>query len=190
MILTYFDMEGVCMPEFLRVSIIISLILNLISAFSTAYKTSILKKFADCICILWKESFTHSILHKYVYKEPWYRYSFTYKLVFKIANLADKLLGGIFRIVKAMLFGSELKGGFVKAYNMSLTDKCYCIGGLLISIPVGAILASIVFNSFNMFTFIISWAMFFVGVMAVIVAIYGKDSILIKLIRSFISIIK
>ncbi|MGN1318352.1 MAG: hypothetical protein ACI4VF_04995 [Lachnospirales bacterium] len=178
------------MPDILRGSILISFILKVISVFGKAYKLSFLKKIADKINICIKESVIFKILRKYVYKEPFYRYSLTYRLVFRIANLFDKLFGGIFRIFKSMLFGSEISDGFSKIYNMSLTDKCYFAGGLLISIPVGAAIAGILLNNFNEFTFIICWAMFFVGVMVVIIAIYGKNSVLVKLFRSFINIIK
>lgn len=178
------------MPRFLKGSIIISFITNLIFVLVNAYKTSLLKRFADGISLCWKQSITHSILHNYLYKQPWYRYSLTYRIVFKLANLADKLMGGIFKMIRAMLHGSGIKDSFVRAFNMTLTDKCYFIGGLLISIPVGALVAGIALNSVTIYTLIMCWAMFFVGVMVVVVAIYGRDSILIKLVRGLLTALK
>ncbi len=178
------------MPDILKGSFIVSFILKVIYVLKNAYDKSILKKFVQKAGICFKNSITRKILASYVNKNPWYRYSFTYKIVFVLANAADKIFGGIFAVVKAMLKGSFISDSFKKAFNMSLTDKCYSGGVLLISLPVGVLSASIVFESFTMFTFVICWAMFFVGIMVVITGLYGKDSIIVRLIRGFIAIIK
>lgn len=177
------------MPEFLKGSIIISLILNIVSAFDRAYKDSLLKRALAKTDLCFKNSLFYKILSAYVNKRPWYRYSLTYRLVFVVANLFDKLFAGIFNIVKAAFKGSVAADSYKKAYYMPFDDKCYTIGVLLISLPVGIILASIVFKSFALLTLVMSWGMFITGVMVVIVGVYGRDSLVIKGVREVIKVI-
>lgn len=178
------------MPEFIKGSKLVSIILKFVVMFANAYDNSNTKNTLASISNCFKASVTHKILSMYANKKPWYRYSFVYRLVHILADVADKLLGGIYKLFKYLFKGSITIEDGKKVMLMSSRDKCYCVGVLLISLPVGALLASIVFKSATMLTFVMCWTMFFAGILIVLVAEYGKDSIIIKLIRHFIAIIK
>lgn len=171
------------MPEILKGSIIISLVMKICKALTLAYNNSVLKRFFAKVDICFKHSFTRKVLSAYANKKPWFRYSLTYKLIMLIVKVIDIIFGFIYKLIKKCLFGSFTAFCCKNAASMSLTDKCYSIGVLLISVPVGAMIAALVFGTGNMLTMVLSWIVFAGGVMVVIVGIYGKDSIIVRFIR-------
>lgn len=178
------------MPEFLAGSLVISLCMKILNAFVAAYKNSILNSFLSGFGICFKQSRFRRVLSAYVYKNPWFRYSLVFRIIMFFVKVFDKIFGFIYCIIKKCIFGSKVVNGCRNTAKMSLTDKCYCAGVLLISMPIGAMLAAIVFNSVSVMTMVLSWTIFVVGVMTVLVGVYGKDSIVVKLIRGFIAAIR
>ncbi len=178
------------MPEMLKGGFIVSLGLKFISVFVNAYNNSLLKKFVDKVYFCFKQSVVRKVMSSYANKQPWFRYSLIYKFIMFLAKIADIIFGFIHKVIKKCLFGSRVAEGYKNIVAMSKIDKCYSAGVLLTSLPIGVMLGSIVFKNCTALTFVICWGMFFLGVMIVLVGIYGRDSFIVKLIRNFIAAIK
>lgn len=178
------------MMEILNGSKLVSFVLKLVSVFVCAYDNSKLKRFLSGLNDCFNKSITRKILASYAHKKPWFRYSLTYKLIMFIVKIADVIFGFIYKICKKCIFGSRLELVIKKGKSMALTDKCYIAGVLLVSIPIGAMLSSIIMNNCDVIIIVISWAVFVVGIMVVLVGIYGRDSIIVKLIKGLIEAVK
>lgn len=178
------------MPDFLRGSLFISLCVKIVDIFVTAYKDSVLKSFLSRVCSCFKHSCFRRVLSAYANKGPWFRHSLAYKIIMLIAKLFDKIFGFVYLAGKKCIFGCRAVDIYKNALKMPLTDKCYCVGVLLISMPIGAMAAAIVFGEAASVTMLICWAIFAVGVMTVLVGVYGRDSVVVKIIRGFIAAVK
>lgn len=175
------------MPNFLKGSIIITIIIKIANTFINAYNNSNLKTFFAAIGRSFKFSGTRKVLSAYANKKPWYRYSFTHKVIVFLANIVDKILAFILSIFKRLIFGSSSAEAIKNSRKMSIKEKCFAIGTLLISIPVGAMIAGILSGSVTTVAIIMCWAVFGLGLIVVVVGAYGKDSLIIRLIKWIIS---
>ena len=176
--------------EMLKGSKLVSYVLMLVSVFVCAYDSSKLKSFLSWLNKCFNKSITRRILASYAHKKPWFRYSLTYKLIMFIVKIADLIFGFIYKVGKKCVFGSRLALALKNGKAMALTDKCYIAGVLLVSIPIGAMLSSIIMNNCDVITIVISWVVFVVGIMVVLVGVYGRDSVIVKLIKGFIGAVK
>lgn len=178
------------MPGFLKGSALIAFVVKIALLFLDAYKNSFLKRLVDGVVVCFKESGTAHILHSYVMKKPWFRYSAIYALVMLLAKIVDKFFAFLNRVFKAMIKGSVVAEDTGKAVRLSLTDKCFCAGILLISIPVGVMIGCIVFKNYTIIKLVLCWLMFFFGIFVVLLGVYGKDSLIIKALKNFIDAVK
>ncbi len=178
------------MPEFLTGSLVVSFCVKICNIFLNSYNNSVLKRFLKGVSNCFKQSCFYSVLSSYANKKPWFRYSLVFGIIMFFAKIFDKIFGFIYSIIKKCIFGSRVVNGCINSGKMSLTDKCYCVGVLLISMPIGVMAAAIVFKSVDVMTMVLSWLIFAIGFMTVLVGVYGKDSIVVKLIRGFIAAIR
>ncbi len=178
------------MPKFLEGSIVISLCIKIVNILINSYNHSVLKRFIGAVGICFKNSLCYKILSAYAHKKPWFRYSMTFKIIMFFARIFDRIFGFIYSVIKKCLFGSKTAYGCKSCAKMPIMDKCYGVGVLLVSMPIGAMAASLVFGTVTAMTMVLCWAIFIIGVMTVLVGVYGRDSIVVKFVKGFIAAIK
>ena len=94
------------MPEFLSGSLLVNIVVGFAKVMLNAYNESRLKRFVDSCMLCWQSSLTHDILRRYLYKNPYFEYSVTYKVIMLFAGLFDKLFGAVGGFFTALTSGS------------------------------------------------------------------------------------
>lgn len=177
----------------LKESIIISALVNIVKAFMTSYENSRLKKSVNAAALCFKNSATYGVLLKYANKKPYYRYSFTYKIIMAVAGLFDRLFAAINSLVKKWFSGSKTAEETLKAYRSDVQTKLGGFGILFMSIPIGSIIALIYAGRVSAMNMVMCWSIFIAGLLCVVIS-YCKDalknSIFIKGIARFVDLIR
>lgn len=174
-------------------SFVISVIVSVFCAFERAYKVSRLKNISANVGICFKESKTYSVLYGYANKKPYYRYSIIYKIVMSITAFFDKFFGIVHGEVKKWFSGSKAAESTVKAVKSSVDLKLYGFGILFMSIPIGSIISLIILGGVSSLNLAISWGIFILGLLFVILACNSqalKSSIVIKMVKNFFDLIR
>ena len=174
------------MPNFLKGSILVSAL----GSFVNAYNNSRVKGCINTLILWWRASVFRAILSAYSHKKPWYRYSLTHRFILFLASIIDKIFDTLYKIFNRLSKGSILLLDDKKIRELSLSDKCCLVGALFLSIPVGAILGGIVRGSCTQLDIVISWVIFIMGIVIVILGTYGKNSLFIKLIKGIINALR
>lgn len=125
------------MPCFIKSSLIYKLISSLFQRAKAYYSSSHFKKLVAKIVNCFKESKTSAIIIGYIKKNPYFLNSYFYKLIKGLANLVDKLLGGINKLF-APLFGGSLVVKDLKAIDsFPIFEKLRLLAVLIASIEFG-----------------------------------------------------
>lgn len=177
----------------LKESIIVITALNIIKAVEISYINSALKRNIAKTCLVFKDSKTYDILSKYAGKNPYYRFSFTYKIVMSIAAIFDKLFGRIHNEVKRWFSGSKAAENIVNAVKLTTDLKLYGFGILFMSIPIGSILSLIILGGISFVNLAMCWGIFIFGLLLVILACNSealKESLSIRAVSKFFDLIR
>ncbi len=167
-------------------SVFCRFIINIVKFVLNAYKSSGLKRCADAVGRCWQNSIVHRILHGYIYKKPWFRYSLVYRLVCFIAHIVDIICGFLHRLIAPAIKGSMLYALVNKIKALGTGNIAYLFGILLMSIPIGSIVSMIITDSVTLTNMILCWGIFALGMFVVLCGIYcaafGR-SLVVRLVK-------
>lgn len=176
-----------------KASLIITVVINTVKVFLTAYENSRLKKGVTAVGVCFKSSKTYSVLSRYANKKPFYRYSLVYRLIMAIAGLFDRLFSLINKVAKALLSGSIVSAEVDSALKADVNKKLYGFGLLFMSIPIGSIIAMIFSGGVSAVNMIICWTVFAFGFILVLTAschIVFINSAIFRAVKGFIDLIR
>ncbi len=153
-------------------SVFCRLIINTVKFVLNAYESSILKKCADKVGVCWRSSIACGILHRYIYKRPYFQYSLVYRFVCFLARIADIICGALHNIFAPMIRGSMLYTAVRKIKSLGAGNVTYLAGILLMSIPIGSIISMIITDSVTLANMVLCWIIFASGMFVVLCGMY------------------
>ena len=153
-------------------SVFCRFVLYIVRSALNAYDNSVLKRCVGAVGICWQNSAVHSIIHRYIYKKPYFRYSLVYRIIQGLAHIVDRLCGFLHRLIAPAIKGSMLYALVNKVKGLGAGNITYLAGILLMSIPIGSIVAMIITDSVTLTNMVLCWVIFAVGMFVVLCGIY------------------
>lgn len=167
-------------------------IINIVKKITNAYKGSMLKRCADAVGRCYRGSALHGMLHRYVFKKPWFRYSLVYRFVCFLAHIVDIICGYIHNILAPAIKSSMIYALVLKIKGLGTGNMAYLFGILLMSIPIGSIISMIITDSVTLTYMILCWGIFGLGMFVVLCGIYCSafnKSLLARLVKRLTDIV-
>lgn len=167
-------------------SVFCRFIINIVKFVLNAYDNSVLKKCADAAGSCWQNSYVHSILHRYIYKKPYFQYSLVYRFVCFLAHIADIICGFLHRLIVPAIKGSMLYALVNKIKGLGAGNVTYLAGILLMSIPIGSIISMIITDSVTLTNMVLCWVIFAAGMFVVLCGMYLRtflSSLFVRIVK-------
>lgn len=174
----------------LKGSIIVKAVLWIICGFQNAFEYSLLKKFVSAVYRSWRGSFLHHICSKYVNKKPFYQSSLIYRFVMAIGRILDKPFGAIYKVFKPTIYNSRVCNFAKNAVGKDCKSRAYGAGLLLMSIPIGSLIALIIKGDCTPVTIGMCVAVFIFGVALSFGVVFNEviqGSLIVRLLKWIIS---
>lgn len=162
------------MIRILKGSAVVGAVLSVIGRFVTSYRSSVFKRFVDAICLMCRESFVGRLVHRYIYKSPFYEHSLIYRVIMAVVGVFDRLFAWLNRCFKALLSGSLVVGALNSSLSKGIAARCFTAGVLVMSMCIGSTLAMLVTGVASKLTLGLSCGIFAVGCVVSLLSLCPK----------------
>ena len=151
------------MPEFIKSSVILGIVISLWRTVVNSYDNSRLKIAVSAAAKVCVNSVTCNIIKKYINKKPYFLYSGVYKLGRGIVRLIDKMMDVLNGFFAGLLNNSIIFTELKMIPEIESRDKLSMVAITLMSICIGFMTGKIVMGQSSTEMLVSVWAVFIMG---------------------------
>jgi len=158
--------------------------LNAAKVIINCYNNSKLKLNTQKLSFIIKQSFTAKLLRNYIYKNPFFLNSTTYKITLSLVKIIDKIADFIHISFSNIISKSNI----CTEINKSVNKKYEFLSIFFIMMAIGFLTGKVILSEANLFNIVIAWVVFFIGCILMSfnkIIIIFKNSICYKFIKKF-----